>query len=79
MACFLVSSAAKPAMNCTEVVVYKSKCVHHLAAYYIETAAHILKRDCLAHCHVVMRIMQPFWLRVHSAGLRTAIWECWEE
>ena len=29
--CCLVSSAAKPAMNGTEVVLYKSKCAHHVA------------------------------------------------
>ena len=65
MACFLVSSAAKPAMNCTEVVVHKSKCAHHLATQYIETM------------HYCCFLAQSFWLRhiLHSAVLWTPIFK----
>ena len=50
-------------MNCTEVVVHKSKCAHHLATQYIETM------------HYCCFLAQILWLRqiLHSAVLWTAM------
>ena len=55
----LMSSAATPAMNGNEVVLYKSKCAHHVAKHYIDksvtvVAPHLFRTatDLLAQAHL---------------------------